>query len=137
VSGRPVQPEGWMRPRGYSNGMRARGQLLAVAGQIAWDAEGRIVSDAFAQQFRQALGNVRDVVAAAGGSASDIISLTIYVTDKREYLDGLAGVGDAYREVLGKHFPAMALVQVAALVEPEAKVEIQALAVLPEEGGPR
>ena len=129
---RTITPPGWPRPRGYSNGMAARGELLAVAGMIGWDAQERIVSDEFVPQFRQALANVRDVVVAAGGKPEHILSLTIYVTDKREYIAGLSEVGAAYRELLGRHYPAMALVQVAALLEDRAKVEIQALAVLPE-----
>jgi len=128
---RIVQPETWPRPRGYSNGMAGRGELLAVAGQIGWDASETIVSDEFSPQFRQALHNVVEVVRAAGGAPHHIISLTIYVTDKREYVDELEAVGRAYRALLGKHFPAMALLEVAGLLEPRAKVEIQALATLP------
>ena len=127
---RTVQPDGWPRPRGYANGMAARGELLAVAGQIGWNAQEQFESELFADQFRQALANVVAVVEAAGGAALDIISLTIYVTDKREYIEQLQAVGQAYRDLLGKHFPAMALVGVAELLEPRAKVEIQALAVL-------
>ncbi len=128
---RIVQPPSWPRPKGYSNGMAARGEVLAVAGQVGWDASERLVAPEFLPQFRQALANVRAVVEAAGGTPAHIISLTIYVTDRREYLADLAATGAAYREVMGKHFPAMALVEVAGLVEPGAKVEIQALAVLP------
>lgn len=131
MAGTPVQPESWARPRGYSNGMMASGRILAVAGQVAWDEKGRIVSDTFAWQFEQALANVATVVRAAGGEPAHVISLTIYVTDKTEYVAALGGVGEAYRKVMGKHFPAMALVEVAGLLEPGAKVEIQALAVLP------
>lgn len=127
-----VQPEGWPRPKGYSNGMVARGRTLAVAGQIGWDEHEKIVSEDFLAQFRQALANVMAVVEAAGGQATDIISLTIYVTDKHEYTADLRGVGAAYRSFMGKHFPTMALLQVADLLEPGAKVEIQALAVLPD-----
>jgi enamine deaminase RidA (YjgF/YER057c/UK114 family) len=115
--------------------MRARGEILAVAGQIAWDEKQRIVGDGFAAQFEQALRNVVAVVEAAGGSAADLISLTIYVVDRVEYVAALREVGEAYRRVAGKHYPAMALVQVAALLEPNAKVEIQGLAVLPEVHG--
>jgi enamine deaminase RidA (YjgF/YER057c/UK114 family) len=128
---RPILPPGWPRPRGYSNGMAGRGELLAVAGMIGWDAQEKIVSDEFVAQFRQALANVRDVVVAAGGRAEHILSLTIYVTDKREYVAGLAEVGQAYRALLGRHYPAMALVEVKALLEDRAKVEIQALAAIP------
>jgi enamine deaminase RidA (YjgF/YER057c/UK114 family) len=128
---RSIQPHGWPRPRGYSNGMAARGELLAVAGMIGWDAQERLVSDEFVPQFRQALANVCDVVRAAGGQPQHILSLTIYVTDKHAYIAALREVGEAYRALLGKHYPAMALVQVAALLEDRAKVEIQALAALP------
>lgn len=127
---RTVQPDGWPRPRGYANGMAAHGELLAVAGQIGWNAQEQFESELFVDQFRQALANVVAVVEAAGGAALDIISLTIYVTDKREYIEQIQAVGQAYRDLLGKHFPAMALVGVAELLEPRAKVEIQALAVL-------
>jgi enamine deaminase RidA (YjgF/YER057c/UK114 family) len=110
--------------------MAGTGELLAVAGQIAWDREGRIVSDDFVAQFRQALANVVAVVAAAGGVAEDIVSVTVYVVDKHEYTGSLGDVGRVWRDVVGRHFPAMALVQVAGLVEDRAKVEIQALAIL-------
>lgn len=127
---RTILPEGWRRPRGYSNGVAARGEVLAIAGMIGWDAEERLVSPEFVPQFRQALSNVVAVVRAAGGGPEDVVSLTVYVTDKREYLAELAAVGAAYREVMGRSYPAMALVQVAALLEDRAKVEIQGLAVL-------
>jgi enamine deaminase RidA (YjgF/YER057c/UK114 family) len=128
---RAILPDGWQRPGGYSNGMAARGELLAIAGMIAWDAREQLVSDEFPAQFRQALANVVAVVAAAGGGPEHVISLTVYVTDKREYIAELAAVGAAYRELMGRHYPAMALVEVAGLLEPRAKVEIQGLAVLP------
>lgn len=131
---RAIQPEGWPRPRGYSNGMTARGELLAIAGMIGWDEHEKLVSSEFGPQFRQALGNVLAVVAAAGGRPQDIISLTVYVTDKQEYLADLGAVGAAYRALIGRHFPAMALVEVSDLLEPGAKVEIQGLAVLPVSG---
>ena len=133
---RTILPPGWKRPRGYANGMAKRGELLAVAGQIGWNAREEFESDEFLPQFRQALRNVAAVVDAAGGTPADIISLTLYVTDKQEYLADLPAVGAAYREVLGKHFPSMALVEVADLLEDRARVEIQALAVLdtPESG---
>jgi enamine deaminase RidA (YjgF/YER057c/UK114 family) len=116
--------------------MAARGELLAVAGMIGWDAQERLVGDEFVPQFRQALANVCDVVRAAGGLPQHIVSLTLYVTDKQAYIAGLREVGEAYRALLGKHYPAMALVQVAALLEDRAKVEIQALAVLPTSEAP-
>lgn len=127
---RTILPEGWPRPRGYANGMVASGELLAVAGQIGWNAREQFESLEFGPQFRQALQNVVAVVEAAGGTVQDIISLTIYVTDKREYIAQIDQVGAAYRELFGKHFPAMALVGVNELLEDRAKVEIQALAVL-------
>jgi enamine deaminase RidA (YjgF/YER057c/UK114 family) len=135
--GLPVHPSSWAAPKGYSNGILAPagGRLLFVAGQVGWDAAGRIVSDRFDTQFDRALANVLEVVAAAGGEARDLAQLTIFVTDKREYLAGLRALGRLYRERMGSHYPAMALVQVAGLVEDGAKVEIQAVAVLPAADG--
>lgn len=138
---RVINPEELGAPRGYSNGMLAPagGRLLFVAGQIAWNERQQIVGDRFAEQFEQALRNVAAVVHAAGGRAEQIGRLTIYVVDKEEYLGELTAVGAAYRKVLGRHFPAMALVEVRSLLEPDAKVEIEATAVLPaaraREGG--
>jgi enamine deaminase RidA (YjgF/YER057c/UK114 family) len=129
-SPRAVQPPGWPRPSGYSNGMAARGEVLAVAGQIGWDEQQRLVSTEFGPQFRRALENVIAVVRAAGGQATDVVSMTIYVTDVADYRADVAQLGLAWREVVGRHFPAVALVQVAGLLEPGARVEIQALAVL-------
>jgi enamine deaminase RidA (YjgF/YER057c/UK114 family) len=129
--GTPIAPDGWIKPRGYSNGMRARGEMVAVAGQIAWNARGELVSDEFAAQFEQALSNVVDVVRAAGGAPEHLVSLTIFVVDRKEYLAKLAAVGEGYRRIMGRHYPAMALVEVSGLLEPGARVEIQALAVLP------
>lgn len=128
-----INPEALGAPKGYSNGMLAPagGRLLFVAGQIAWNAEQEIVSDDFVAQFGRALANVATVVEAAGGAVTDVGSLTVFVTDKREYLADLKAVGAAYREVMGRWWPAMALVEVSALVEPRAKVEIQAQAVIP------
>jgi enamine deaminase RidA (YjgF/YER057c/UK114 family) len=129
---RIIQPPGWPRPRGYSNGMAARGELLAIAGQIGWDEHERLVSPEFLPQWAQALRNVAAVLHAAGGGPEHLVSLTIYVTDKRQYLAAGAELGRTFREVMGKHYPTMALVQVADLLEPGALVEIQGLAVLPE-----
>ncbi len=128
----PINPQALGAPRGYSNGMLAEAgaRILFVAGQIAWDGDQRIVSDDFAAQFDQALGNVVAVVEEAGGSATDLASLTLYVTDKQAYVASLPAVGKAYRERMGKHFPTMALVEVAGLLEPRALVEIQAVAAL-------
>ncbi len=125
-----VQPAGWPRPRGYSNGMLAHGSSIHVAGQIGWDETETIVSDDFSVQFQQALSNVVAVIRAAGGQPQDIVRLTIYATDLDAYRNHIPAIGAAYRAVLGKHFPAMALVGVAGLVEPRAQVEIEAVAVL-------
>ena len=129
----PINPQALGAPRGYSNGMLAPagGRLLCIAGQVAWDSQQNVVSEIFAEQFDQALANVVAVVREAGGEAGDLARLTIYVTDHREYLREVARVGEFYRERMGRHFPAMALVEVAALLEPGAKVEIEATAVLP------
>ncbi|MBI3925866.1 MAG: RidA family protein [Armatimonadetes bacterium] len=134
----PINPESLGAPRGYSNGMLAPagGRLLFIAGQVAWDREQRIVSQRFAEQFRQALGNVLDVVREAGGGPRDIGQMRIYVRDKRAYVQDLAAVGVAYRELMGRHYPAMALVEVQALLEDEAQLEIEATAVLTSEEAP-
>ena len=130
MTAQSILPAGWPRPRGYSNGMTATGRVLAVAGQVAWDENESIVSPDFVRQFERALANVLSVVRAAGGTAESIISLTIYVTDRREYLSAGKEVGAVYREVMGRHYPAMALVEVAGLIEDGARIEIQGLAIL-------
>jgi enamine deaminase RidA (YjgF/YER057c/UK114 family) len=127
----PVQPEGWPAPRGYSNGMMGQGRVLLVGGMVGWDAEQRF-PPGFVEQVRQALENIMAVVRQAGGGPEHIGRLTWYVTDIAEYRASLAELGPAYREVMGRNFPAMALVQVGALVEPEARVEIEATAIIPE-----
>jgi enamine deaminase RidA (YjgF/YER057c/UK114 family) len=128
-----IQPEGWPRPRGYSNAMlMPRGRMLHVAGMVGWDTEG-VFPEAFAEQFRQALLNIRACVESAGSRVEYIGRLTIYVTDKLEYEREMRAVGEAYREVLGKHFPTMALLEVRGLVEDGAKVEIEADAVVPDQ----
>ena len=128
----PINPEELGAPSGYSNGMLAPagGRLLFVAGQIGWDRERRL-AQLFAEQFEQALSNVATVVRAAGGAVEDLCRLTVYVVDKREYLADLRAVGQAYRRVMGRHYPAMALLEVRALVEDAARVEIEGTAVLP------
>lgn len=127
-----VEPEGWPRPSGYSNGAIAHGRMLAVAGQIGWNERGEFTSDDLVEQARQALRNVLAVVRAAGGSPTDVIRLTWYITDKNAYRAAVAQLGRVYRELFGTHYPAMTLVQVAALLEDRAKVEIEATAVLSE-----
>jgi len=129
-----VQPGGWKPPRGFSNGVLApsSSRLLAIAGQVAWDAEQRLVGGAdFVAQFRQALANVVAVVRAAGGEPEHLAQLTLFVTDKRRYLASTKELGRVWREVAGPHYPALALVEVAGLLEEGALVEIQGLAALP------
>lgn len=127
-----INPEALAQPRGYSNGLLFEGgSLLFVAGQVGWDRESRIVSDDFAEQFAQALENVLAVVQKAGGRPENIGRLLIFVTDKDEYSSRLRDIGAAYRQLMGKHFPAMTLVEVKSLLEDLAKVEIEALAVIP------
>ena len=128
-----VNPAELGAPRGYSNGMLAPagGRLLFVAGQIAWDGEQKLVAADFPGQLARALENALAVVRAAGGGPEHVARLTLYVTDRRQYLADLAAVGDAYRRVMGRHYPAMALLEVQALLEPGALVEIDATAVLP------
>jgi enamine deaminase RidA (YjgF/YER057c/UK114 family) len=125
-----LQPEGWARPRGYANGIAAEGRQVFVSGQIGWDAEQRIVSDDFVLQTRQALANIVDVLACAGAGPGDLVRLTWYVTSRDEYTASLAEIGAIYRELMGRNFPAMSVVVVAALLEPRAKVEIEATAVV-------
>ena len=128
-----LHPAGWAKPRGYSNGIAASGRQVFVAGQIAWDEHCKPVADtSFAGQARQALKNIVAVLAEAGAKPEHITRMTWYVTDKREYLAAGREVGTAYREIIGKHYPAMAAVQVVALMEDFAKVEIEATAVIPD-----
>lgn len=126
-----LQPPGWMQPRGYANGIVAEGRVVFVAGQIGWNADCEFETDDFAEQVWQALANVVAVLAEAGGVPTDIARMTWYITDKQEYRAALKEVGHAYRAVIGAHYPTMTLVQVAALLEDRAKVEIEATAVLP------
>jgi enamine deaminase RidA (YjgF/YER057c/UK114 family) len=127
-----LQPPGWARPKGFSNGIACRGRLVFIAGQVGWTGEGRWQARDFAGQFRQALRNVIDVLKEARGGPEHIVRLTWYVLDKREYLNSLRAVGEAYRELMGRHYPTMAVVQVSGLVEDEARLEIEATAVVPE-----
>ena len=128
-----LQPEGWAAPKGYANGIAAQGRLVVTAGQIGWNPETcQFETDDFVGQVRQTLANVVAVLAEAGGEPRHITSMTWYFTDKAEYLANLKGIGEAYRAIIGRHFPAMAAMQVVALVEDRAKVEIQATAVIPD-----
>ena len=125
-----LQPPGWARPRGYANGVAATGRQVYVAGQIGWDAEQRFAGDGFAAQVRQALANVVAVLGCAGAGPEHLVRMTWYVTSRDEYNSALPEIGTAYRELIGRNFPAMSVVVVAALLEPRAKVEIEATAVV-------
>jgi enamine deaminase RidA (YjgF/YER057c/UK114 family) len=125
-----LQPPGWPRPQGFAYGMRARGDMVFVGGMIGQDENGRF-AEGFVAQTKQALANIAAVLAQAGGSPRHIVRLTWYVRDMDEYLGELAALGAAYREIMGRHFPAMAVVEVSRLVEPQARLEIEATAVLP------
>lgn len=127
---RVLQPDGWPRPRGYANGISATGRTIFVAGQIGWDAEQRVVPGGMVPQAAQALRNILAVLAVDGAGAEHITRLTWYVTDRAAYLAASAALGEAYRAVMGKHFPAMSAVEVTALMEAEAVVEIEATAVV-------
>jgi enamine deaminase RidA (YjgF/YER057c/UK114 family) len=127
-----VQPAGWVRPKGYSNGIVASGRQVYVSGMIGWDAQGVFQTDDFVGQTRQALENIVAVLREAGAGPEHIVRMTWYVLDRREYLDAGAAVGAAYRDVIGRHYPAMSAVQVAALMEERARVEIEVTAVVPD-----
>ncbi len=129
---RTLQPPGWPRPKGYANGIEARGRLVFVAGQIGWDETGAFPSADLAGQVRRTLSNVLAVLAEAGAGPEHVVRLTWYVTDRDEYLGSVKEIGMAYREVMGRHYPAMAVVAVAGLIEADAKVEIEATAVVPD-----
>ena len=130
---RILQPPGWARPRGYSNGIAARGgTTVYIAGQVAFNAQGVLEEGTFAGQFRQTLSNTLAVLAEAGGRPEHIVRMTWYVTDKKEYFGAINQVGAAYRELVGKHYPAMAVLQVAGLIEDGAKLEIETTAVIPD-----
>lgn len=126
-----LQPQGWPRPKGYANGMAGVGRLVLVAGQVGWDTEGRF-AEGFAAQTAQALRNILAVLAEAGGGVEHIARLTWFVADMQAYRDSAAALGPVWREVMGRHFPTMSVVGVAALVEPAALVEIEATAILPD-----
>jgi enamine deaminase RidA (YjgF/YER057c/UK114 family) len=126
-----LQPPGWARAKGFSNGIAAQGTLVFIAGQIGWTGQGKWEASDFAGQFRQALKNILEVLAEAKGKPEHIVRLTWYVLDKHEYLSSLREVGAAYRELMGRHYPSMAVVQVGGLVEKEARLEIEATAVVP------
>jgi enamine deaminase RidA (YjgF/YER057c/UK114 family) len=127
-----LQPPGWARARGFSNGISCQGRLVFIAGQIGWTGQGEWRDKSFAGQFRQALQNIISILKEADGKPEHIVRLTWYVLDKEEYKSSLKDVGAAYRELMGRHYPVMAVVQVSGLVEDEARLEIEATAVVPE-----
>ncbi|HEX9953626.1 MAG TPA: RidA family protein [Allosphingosinicella sp.] len=129
---RALLPPGWPRPKGYSNGIEARGRMIFTAGVIGWDAEERIVSPTLAGQFEQVLRNTLAILAEGGAGPEHVVRMTWYITDRDEYVASLAEIGAAWRALMGRHYPAMAVVAVSALVEPAAKVEIETTAVVPE-----
>ncbi len=126
-----LQPPGWVRPRGYSNGVAASGRSVHVSGMIGWDGQGRFHTRDFAGQVRQALQNIVEVLAEADARPEHIVRMTWYVLDKHEYMGAYKEIGAAYRDLIGAHYPAMTAVQVAALLEDEARVEIEVTAVVP------
>lgn len=128
---RVILPAGWSRPKGYSNGVVASGRMLFIAGMVGWDAQGVFHSDNFVIQVKQALQNVADVLREAGGMPENIVRMTWYVTDRREYLAASKEIGQAFREIIGAYNAAMTAVEVTALMEDRAKVEIEVTAVLP------
>ena len=128
-----IQPEGWDTPKGYSNAVMAEGRMLFIAGQIGWDAQQQINSDDFIDQVRQTLENTVTLLKTAGAGPEHVARMTWYITDKKEYLARAKEVGQVYREIMGRNFPAMAMVQVSALMEDRAKVEIESTAVIPFE----
>jgi enamine deaminase RidA (YjgF/YER057c/UK114 family) len=126
-----LQPKDWAAPKGYSNGVAAEGRQICIAGQIGWTAQAKLVSADFVAQVEQALANIVAVLAEVGGTPAHIVRMTWYLTDKPEYMARQKEIGDAYRRVIGRHFPAMTAVVVAGLIEDGAKVEIEATAVIP------
>ncbi|MCA8917023.1 MAG: RidA family protein [Planctomycetes bacterium] len=128
-----INPPGWKRPKGYANAIvLPKGRPLFIAGMVGWNADEQFTTDDFTAQFRQALLNIKACVEAAGSRIDCIGRMTIYVTDKRDYSEDLPGIGAAWREVMGRHYPAMALLEVKSLLEDGAKVEIEATGVVPE-----
>lgn len=129
---RILQPEGWVQPRGYANGIEARGRQIFVGGQIGWNAQCEFETDDLVAQTRQALANVMDVLRVAGAGPQHMTRMTWYLVDKKDYVARLKDIGAVYREVVGKHFPAMTAIQVADLVEDRALIEIEVTAVVPD-----
>jgi enamine deaminase RidA (YjgF/YER057c/UK114 family) len=132
MSAQVLQPAEWAKPKGYSNGVVVRGRQVFIAGQIGWDAQQQFPSERFADQVRLALANIKAVLAEAGGAPEHLVRLTWFITSRDEYVAQLKEIGAAYRDVLGRCFPPMSVVQVVALMEAQAKVEIEATAVIPD-----
>lgn len=126
-----LQPPDWPRAKGYSHGVAAAGRLVFVSGMVGWNSQGQFAPD-FAGQVRQALRNIVEVLSQAGASPEHIVRMTWYVLDKKEYMSAFKEIGTAYREIIGRHYPAMTAVEVSALIEDRARVEIEATAVVPE-----
>lgn len=126
-----LQPPGWARPRGYSNGIAAEGRMVFVSGMVGWDADCKFQTQDFAGQVRQALLNMTAVLAEAGGKPEHIARMTWYVVDKTEYVGAYRQIGEVYRELIGSHYPAMTAIEVSSLLEPQARVEIEVTAVVP------
>jgi len=129
---RSIDPDGWKKPVGYSNGMLGRGQMLLVGGMVGWDGQQQFHSDVLHEQWAQALDNVLDVVKAAGGKPEHIARLTVYVVDRKEYAAQRKEIGAAWKARMGRHYPAMALLEVKGLLEDRARVEMEATAILPD-----
>ena len=127
-----IQPPNWLRPRGYSNGISAQGRMVFVAGQIGWNSECVFETDLFCKQTRKAFSNTVEVLSAAEAKPEHIVRMTWFITSRKEYLEQQKEIGKAYREIIGKHYPAMSVLVVSALIEEAAKVEIETTAVIPE-----
>ncbi len=127
-----LQPAGWKPPKGYANGVAARGTTIVVGGQVGWNAEQVFESDDFVAQARRALQNIVAILREAGAGPEHLVRMTWYVVDKREYAASLGALGAAYRDVIGRHFPAMTAVEVKSLIEDRARVEIEATAIVPD-----
>jgi enamine deaminase RidA (YjgF/YER057c/UK114 family) len=128
-----LQPPGWPRPKGYSNGVVATGEVVYLAGMVGWDDNEQLTADDLAGQARQVFSNIVTLLAEAGAGPEHLVRLTWYVTDKAEYLSSVADIGQAYREIIGRNFPPMAVVEVSGLIEAGAKLEIEATAVIPRD----
>ena len=129
-----LQPPGWPRAKGYSNGIVASGRTVYVGGMVGWNEKEQFETDDFAGQFRQVLLNIVAVLNEAGAKPEHIVRMTWFIGDKRQYLSALKGIGEAYREIIGRHYPAMAVIEVSGFIEDGAKLEIEATAVIPDAG---